>query len=237
MVYMGSKNRIAKQLLTIIDQYLMDDTTYVEPFVGGCNMIDKVNHPHRIAADCNRYLIALWQGLQEGRTIYNTFDSTDYITCRELSNNGLTSSKYDAFMIGCVGCLSFSGKYFGGYIDLDKEGERAVRGQRCANIIAQIPKIQNIEFRWCNYWDLTIPPNSVIYCDPPYTNTSKYTQKSFSHIHFWQWVRERHYEGHKVFVSEYQAPEDFVPVLTLPITTNIGRVTTDTAVEKLFTLF
>ena len=42
MVYMGSKNRIAKELLPIITANLTNDRYYIEPFVGGCNMIDKV---------------------------------------------------------------------------------------------------------------------------------------------------------------------------------------------------
>jgi DNA adenine methylase len=45
---MGSKNRISKHLLPILTKHLKEDTYYVEPFVGGCNMIDKVDHPLRI---------------------------------------------------------------------------------------------------------------------------------------------------------------------------------------------
>jgi DNA adenine methylase len=56
---MGSKNRIAKELLPFITEALEDGIYYVEPFVGGCNMIDKVEHSPKLAADCNKYLIAL----------------------------------------------------------------------------------------------------------------------------------------------------------------------------------
>lgn len=48
---MGSKNRIAKELLPIITAELSEGIYYVEPFAGGCNMIDKVEHPLKIAAD------------------------------------------------------------------------------------------------------------------------------------------------------------------------------------------
>ena len=40
----------------------------VEPFVGGCNIIEKVKGK-RIASDSNKYLIALWKGLQQGREL------------------------------------------------------------------------------------------------------------------------------------------------------------------------
>lgn len=43
MQYMGSKNRIAKELIPIIESYITSDTKgYLEPFVGGANMIDKI---------------------------------------------------------------------------------------------------------------------------------------------------------------------------------------------------
>lgn len=66
MVYMGSKNRIAKDLLPIITSSLKENQYYVEPFVGGCNMIDKVKHPNKIGADNNKYLIALLKYVQGG---------------------------------------------------------------------------------------------------------------------------------------------------------------------------
>lgn len=42
MKYMGSKWRIAKHILPIILEGRNDGQYYVEPFCGGCNMIDKV---------------------------------------------------------------------------------------------------------------------------------------------------------------------------------------------------
>ena len=57
MKYMGSKARFAKDLLPIILKDRKEQQYYVEPFVGGCNIIDKVNGK-RIASDSNKYLIA-----------------------------------------------------------------------------------------------------------------------------------------------------------------------------------
>ena len=38
---MGSKNRLSKYLAPIIQSYITDETKgYLEPFVGGANMID-----------------------------------------------------------------------------------------------------------------------------------------------------------------------------------------------------
>nr|DAJ92237.1 MAG TPA: D12 class N6 adenine-specific DNA methyltransferase [Caudoviricetes sp.] len=60
MIYMGSKRRIAEQILTIILEGRRDGQYYVETFCGGCNMIDKVQG-NRIANDRNPYLIAMWE--------------------------------------------------------------------------------------------------------------------------------------------------------------------------------
>ena len=45
MKYMGSKSRIAKYIVPIIQKYIDENriTTYFEPFVGGANVIDKID--------------------------------------------------------------------------------------------------------------------------------------------------------------------------------------------------
>ena len=60
MKYMGSKNRIAKHLIPLMvaeaDKYNI--TAWVEPFVGGANLIDKVpNSFKRIGYDINEHVI------------------------------------------------------------------------------------------------------------------------------------------------------------------------------------
>lgn len=67
MKYMGSKRRIVKEILPIILKDRKPDQYYVEPFVGGGNVIEKVTG-NRIAGDNNRYLIALFKKMQEGAT-------------------------------------------------------------------------------------------------------------------------------------------------------------------------
>lgn len=66
--YVGSKSRIAKDIVPIIQKYIDDNkiTTYIEPFAGGCNVIDKIKCENKYANDSNEYLIAFWQALQQG---------------------------------------------------------------------------------------------------------------------------------------------------------------------------
>lgn len=60
MQYVGSKNRLSKELAPIIQSYITDETVaYIEPFVGGANMIDKIKHHNKIGSDLHKELIAL----------------------------------------------------------------------------------------------------------------------------------------------------------------------------------
>ena len=45
MVYQGSKNKLAKHLIPIIQKYIEENNidTYIELMCGGCNLIDKVS--------------------------------------------------------------------------------------------------------------------------------------------------------------------------------------------------
>lgn len=86
-----------------------------------------------------------------------------------------------------------------------------------------------------NYWELDIPENSIVYCDPPYDGTTKY-KDAFDHQKFWTWVRQIS-KTNKVFVSEYNAPDDFEciwsKVVTCTMTKNIGS---NKKIERLFIL-
>ena len=102
------------------------------------------------------------------------------------------------------------------------------------NILKQSIKISDIVFKCCSYDALDIPANSVIYCDPPYNGTTKY-KDSFDSDAFWQWCRDKAKEGHTVYVSEYNAPEDFKCIWEKQINSNLGG-RSKVAKEKLFTI-
>lgn len=53
MRYMGSKARIAKEILPLILADRKEGQYFVEPFCGGCNVTDKVSG-NRIANDSKR---------------------------------------------------------------------------------------------------------------------------------------------------------------------------------------
>lgn len=230
MVYMGSKNRIAKELIPIITKDLKPNQWYVEPFVGGANMIDKIEHPYKLGADNNKYLIALLEAVQNGQELPEHITKDEYIAVKTNKDN------YPDWYVGFVGFVcSFRGKFFGGYSGYytTKTGiQRNYIKERINNILKQ--NLDGIKLVCSSYDALDIPANSIIYCDPPYNGTTKY-KDSFDSDAFWQWCRDKTKEGHTVYVSEYNAPEDFKCIWEKQINSNLGG-TSKTATEKLFTI-
>ena len=203
MKYMGSKNRIAKHLLPIMLKN-RNGRTWVEPFVGGANMIDKVEGK-RIGADINEYTIALLNQMSKQNFKAPEISEKKYKDIKEHEN------QYPPYIVGYAATqLSYGSTWFIGY-RRDKTGIRDYCKEAQNNVNKQSEKIKGIEFIHSNYQDLEMPPNSLIYCDPPYEGTTKY-RDGFCHAEFWEWCRDKTKEGHQVYISEY-TPVTF----TLPI--------------------
>lgn len=201
MKYMGSKNRIAKEIIPIITSGRTTETFY-DLFCGGGNIIDKVVGK-RVANDNNKYLISLFKEMQK-----DNFE-LPFIGEIEYKNIQKNKDSYPDWLVGYVGFqLSFGAKFFGGY-RRDKAGVRDYENEAQQNLKAQQPKIKDVEFYCGNYDEVKLKPNSYIYCDIPYKNTTQYnTSKGFDYDKFYEWCIEKHKEGHKVFISEYWMPED-----------------------------
>jgi len=232
MKYMGSKNRIAKHILPIMLAERKPDQWWVEPFVGGANMIDKVDGK-RIGADSNEFLIKALRLIRDEPTaIPNLITEEDYQKAKdEMVLNGLT---------GFIGfAMSFGGKWFGGYrrdVAGTKgciENMKTQTRRSKQNAINQSKDLKGVKFINSDYRSLDLPPNSLIYCDPPYEGTTKY-KDGFNHTDFWQWCREKATEGHIVFVSEYNAPSDFECVWQKELPTTISKQEGKKDIEKLF---
>lgn len=176
MKYMGSKRRIAKEILPIILKDRKDGQWYVEPFCGGCNTLDKVTG-RRIGNDINKYLIAFLNEMKKSDF------SLPFIGEEEYLNMKRNQEKYPEWLLGYVGFqLSFGAKWFGGY-RRDKKGVRNYENEAQQNIKAQQSLLQDVVFHSGNYWEFFIPEKSIIYCDPPYKGTTKY-KDDFDHESF-----------------------------------------------------
>lgn len=234
MKYMGSKNRIAKHILPIILKDRKENQYYVEPFVGGANIIDKVDG-NRIGADFNEYVASMWIMLEQGWVPKKYHTKEEYVFIKK--NKDL--KKHITGYIG-INC-SYSGTWFGGFAGIvdTKGGIRNYQTEAYNNTMKQIPNIKGVIFKHSSYQDLEIPPNSIIYCDPPYQGTTKY-KDDFNHDEFWGWCRSKSTQGHQVFISEYNAPADFECVYEKEVSSSLranGIVSGNKkSVEKLFLL-
>lgn len=233
MRYMGSKGRISKHILSVMMEYRKPGQWWVEPFVGGGNLIDKVTG-NRIGSDYNKWAISALKSIR---------DCLD-----ELPNNNqeFTEEDYKALRKsddykhkGYVGfSCSWGGKWLGGYAKDSKGDDYVASAKNSAT--RQSKGLQGVELFHCSYDELDIPPNSLIYCDPPYINTTSYATGNFDHNKFFNWCRTKGSEGHTVFLSEYTAPDDFKCIWEKEISNPLKRTADNSSygvyTEKLFTL-
>jgi len=228
MQYFGGKKRIAKQIVEYISQYVTDKDYYLEPFVGSGAILENISGIKRYASDYNVYLIELYKALQKGWLPPQNITEEEYLY---IKNNKEENKALTAFVgIGCT----FSGKWFGGYARNKDKKNYALAAYN--TLLKQLPKIQDVYFSSVDY-KLLNPHNALIYCDPPYQNTTTYgVIGKFNHTEFWEVMRKWSAEN-IVFISEYNAPDDFRCVLEIKTKTSIrdknGEVIN--RIEKLFT--
>lgn len=229
MLYMGSKARIAKEILAIILKDRTKEQYFCDMFSGGQNIIDKVSG-RRLSNDSHPYLIPLIREISEGWIPPQFVSECEYNSVR------ITKECYPDYYVGFVGfCCTFAGKFFAGYAR-DNSGKRNYCKERGDNLVKQAPLLKGIEFKNESYINIDIPDNSVIYCDPPYKLTTGYrgTDK-FDYDEFWQWCRDKSKE-HRVFISEYNAPDDFECIWSKSLNCPVAKkkVNKSPKIEKLF---
>lgn len=240
MKYMGSKSRIAKYIVPILQKYIDDNNIkkYVEPFVGGANVIDKIKCDEKYGSDYNKYLIALLQRVRNKEPLLDEVSRELYSDVR--SNKD--TDKYEDWFVGNVGFIaSYNGRWFdGGYAqagyEKTKTGERFRDYYQEAkrNILEQTNDIQDTVFIHKDYKEWTDLKNCLIYCDPPYQGTKQYDNaKNFDYEEFWNIIREWS-KNNIVLISEQNAPDDFECIWEQEVSRSIKATDKSKSVEKLF---
>lgn len=197
MRFMGSKRRIAEELSIILHKHMQ--YRYIEPFVGGCNMMEHIKCTHRYGSDVNPALIAMWQGLQKGWVPPSTLSEEEYIAIKTFPG------MYNPALVGFVGFgCSFGGKWFGGFART-KDRDHAAESKM--TVLRQRDILYDVTFS-CKPYSVINATNALIYCDPPYQDTTKYNLNYFDYNRFWNWCREQS-KHNIVLVSSYSAPNDF----------------------------
>lgn len=243
MKYMGSKNRIAKYIVPILQECIDKNNIeiYVESCVGGANIIDKINCKTKIGTDNNPYLIALLKFARDNYNKENAFpldiDKELYSKVRESYNK--QTNEYSDYYKGLVGFLaSRNGRFFdGGYATPLPTRNWYDEAKR--NLLKQAPSLKGIKFAtqdYLYYKDKNIR-NCLFYLDPPYKDTKSYKfAKDFNHEEFWQFARDISKDNY-VFISELEAPDDFECIYEQEIKRGIQKkkgVDKVKSVEKLF---
>lgn len=214
MKYMGSKSRIAKYIVPIIQSYIDNNNIkkYFEPFLGGANVIDKIKCNQKYGSDKNKYLIALIRYVQSGGELYEDVPKELYDKARNAYNNG--TDEFEDWEIGNIGFLaSYNGRWFdGGYA---KPGyEKTKNGLRYRdyyqeakrNLLKQAVDLQGIKFNCCDYFDYDL---------------------------FWDTMRKWS-RNNIVLISEENAPSDFECIWEQEVSRSIKANDKSKSTEKLF---
>lgn len=225
MQYLGGKSKIRFAVAGLVHAHLRG-RNYFEPFVGGGWVLQEVVADKRFASDFNKALITMYQELQSGWTPPEFLSEDDYQLLKKKQDPLDPMTAFAGF--GC----SFAGKWFGGYAR--SAGKDCYAGTTARSLLKQLPKIKDVKFNSACYSDYS-PKNMLVYCDPPYANTTGYTGTGrFDNDQFWEVVRgwSKH---NTVLVSEYTAPEDFKCILEVGSQMGMTKGgSRSVAIEKVF---
>jgi DNA adenine methylase len=221
MHYLGSKARHAKDITAITLAGRRDDQTYVEPFVGGGNVINIVPQgAGRIANDKNVGMVALLDCLgNRGWVPPETMTKSEWAKVMKQKLEDLDWEGKANFAFQATGPTF--GSMWAGQWAKDYPGQEGTRYRQARDAaLRDAPGLTGIVFHSGSYADLEIPERSLVYCDPPYVGTTDYAgsavkilvgesggKNNWKAAPFWKWcdrlIDER---GCSVFVSEYKGP-------------------------------
>ena len=227
MRYMGGKFRIRKQLASFLQSKLKPGQTYIEPFCGACWVMQEIKADKRIASDGCVPLVMMFQELQKGWIPPKNVTVAEY-------HQAIKEPRSMALLAFVRIACSFGGIWGSGYAR-DGNRNRADEGSR--GLLKQLPLIQDVEFRTVDHYRdlMLVGDNCLIYCDPPYKGSEKYRyfKELFDTDEFWDVVRESS-KYNDVYVSEYQAPDDFECVLEIKAKLDLRTKGDPTRIERLF---
>ena len=233
MSYVGGKANSAQHILQVLNHPVFNGMDYVEPFVGYAHILRRVENKRSYAAsDANPLLMALLRAVQRGKTIPH-ITAVEYDRLKH--ERGVSLRRAVAAFT-----YSFNGKEWGGY---------TAKYKGCASTGARNPPderrryydklYENEQFCSARLSETSYirlhPRHKLIYCHPPYEDTTGYRTGDFDHDRFWDTMRAWSRDN-IVFVSEYKAPPDFVCVTKLKKQMSLrGAHHKETRIERLFT--
>lgn len=221
MHYVGGKYRQRKHFVPAILGHTTARGTYYEPFVGGGSMLERMapNFQIVIASDTHAELIDMWRAAVAGWVPPTEVSGQEFAELRaehypvRLLNEspGVPPTAIRGFVgFGCA----YGGKWFSSYArSSDNRNYAEVSSRRVVQCIEKMPPATT--FVCCDYSMLNPGPGDVVYCDPPYANVGVQfrTQEAFDTNRFWRTMDRWVEAGAHVYVSEYQAPNGWEPLV------------------------
>lgn len=241
MIYQGNKARLRKYIVPFIQNCIDRNNikTYIEPFVGGANVIDHIRCSERIGTDINRELITLLNYMKyypDMAIFPEECPFKLYNNVREARKKH--TGKYSPEFTAGIGYFaSYGGRYFDGGYGRDKKGERSVYNERLRYARKQAPLLANISFRPQDYRKFLGTKGCVFYLDPPYKGTKEYNGAKFDSEAFADFARAIGKDNF-VFISEFDMPDDFRCVWQKEraIRQKSDRTVSEYKTERLFTI-
>ena len=227
MIYQGSKSRLAKYIIPIINKIIEDNEidTFVDACCGGGNVISNPKYPivcaNKIGYDKNTYLIALINKFKHDTPEFVEVSEEEYKKVRD------DFSAYEDWYVGYVGFFAtFAGAFFNGY---GREKDKS-RVKMCYNnIMNQKPAFENVIFKEEDFFNINCK-DALIYIDPPYKNSKKF-KVAFDYNGFWDKVKELS-KHNIVLVSEQTLPDDVQYDILFEKPLKMTMSTTDEYVER-----
>lgn len=228
MRYQGGKSRIASKIADIISGGGINNDCFVSLFCGSCSVESKVKgFSRKILNDKHKYLIDLLNGVKNGYDLPEKITEEEYKYIREHKDD-------DPVLTGFVGFgCSFGGKWFGGYARNKTGTNYALQSKK--SLMKDMQTLMDADFICNDYRDVDLPDGCVIYADPPYDGTTGYGREKFDSKSFWEYARVVS-QSHFMFISEQNAPSDFVAIWEKPFTRtlDVNKSNQFKVTEKLF---
>ena len=229
--YTGGKARIGKKIFEAIDKYEMEvignhKMPYLEPFVGMGGVLQEVAKKHSremIACDLEKCIPAFWNSIKKGWSP-SRITKEKYLSIKK---EGIEDAEYAFAAFGC----SFRGSkwtYF--YENCMNAAIKRIQKKNYTQIMKNVIFLESMSYKDHS------PHGMLIYCDPPYFNSSfdyrRNNLNSFDTDEFWEIMRQWS-KDNLVIISELEAPSDFKSIFSLDRTNtfNNTRIT-----ENLFVL-
>lgn len=204
------------------DFFRLRDT---DPYAAICFSFGCDLHSYAYSREKEPYKRALHHALMFGD--YTLSDRLIGIDLRPIGIHGSVSGRYRALRRILTSCS-------------DRRVEHLEKYGRIYELenVESVSRLQGalhpaaVTYSSCDYSEVEIPSDAVVYCDIPYIGTKRYKGRTFDYPRFYDWCSR---QSAPVFISSYTMPsEQFAAIASIPFTCNMCATRTNRTTESIF---